>query len=381
MNVVIYIEDGVYPLDFAIPCELLSEVGANVSVVTARPAAVKLSTGLSVEPLTALDSVSNVDLLWVCSAMSVTGIAAEALNKLAELAAQATYLVAVGNAVNALIDAAAITESDVAVSYKSHKKYKKSAVAPSHEMVVSDKNLLTISSHGEILTATLTLLESIYGYSTMTDIAAKHSIKLFSKCALDARTLKKNAKENDKRIAEYGKGKRDAGEAVLYAFDGMRAIDYLAIDAIASQMGYRCHYIADRRGSIKTLRGAYDIVVDDAIQNHRQSELLIIPSGKIDPHMVDQYLIHWLTAICPVSHRVLTVGNAEQLLGVTELLREIDPDVLANLKLGEGKYLMPQHFIDAVRTLFTIAAERDKKLEKRINNFFGFGLTGTIDFS
>ncbi len=380
MKVVIYIEDGVYPLDFAIPFELLSEVGATVSLVSARPAVVKLSTGLLVEPLAALSQVTSADLLWVCSAITTSVTSREALNQLAEISSKATYTVAVGNAVNALIDVSAIADVSVAVSYKSKRKYKKSTVTPSDEMVVWDKNALTVSSHGEILTATLSLIESIFGSAAMTDIAKKYGIASFSKCAIDVRTLKKNAKQNEKCKAEYAKLKRAAGEAVLYAYDNMRAIDYLAIDAIAAQIGYRCHYIADRRGSIKTLRGGYDIVVDDAIQNHRQSELLIIPSGKIDPQMVNQYLIHWLLAICPTSYRVMTVGNAEQLLGVTGLLREIDPDVLANLKLGEGKYMMPRHFIDAMRTLFITAAERDKKLEKRVNNFFGFGLTGTIDF-
>ncbi len=380
MKVVIYIEDDVYPLDFAIPFEMFSQVGADLALVGAHHGVVKLFSGMSIEPKTTLDDVKRADLLWVCGGFAHLVARQDTLNKLIKIAANATYTVAVGNAVNGLIEAGYIRDITASIAYRAKKKYKKSSVIASDEMIVKAGNIWTISGHGEILTATLSLIESIYGYAKMTEIGEYYGIKRFSKRVIEARELKKNGKENAKYLSDFVKPKCDLGPAVLYAYDGMRAIDYLAIDALIGQIGYRCHYIADRRGAIKTLRDGFDIVVDDAIQNHRHSELLVIPSGKIGTHAVDQYLIHWLVAVCPASHRVLTVGNAEQLIGITGLLREIDPDVLANLSLGEGKYMMPAHFIDAMRALLVIAAERGESLQRRIDKFGCFGLTGSIDF-
>ncbi len=383
MKVVIFIENDVYPLDFAIAYELLSQAGADVQLVAEKAGLLTTSTGLNISVKQTLSAVEAVDLLWVCGGFSYSDINVNTLNWLNLMANAAQYKVAICSGVNHLIDADVLQESIVSLNKAGHKKYKKSNLKPTYQSLVDDANVMSVSSHGEILTATLLIIEKFFGAEALATIKNRLDIVDFSKLPQDDRAARKASKENDKYSSRYLKELKKAPQqnnCVLYAYQGMSALDYLTIDAFASHMGYAIQRIADRRGTVETLRGGYSIVVDDAIQNHRKAQLLFVPGGDIDRHMVNQFLIHWFTGICSVSYRIMTTGSAEQLLGITGLLREIDPDVLDNLVLGEGKYMMVANFSEVAHAMLNIAKSDNVKHASQIERFYWLGLSHKLQF-
>ncbi len=384
MKVVIFIENDVYPLDFAIAYELFTQVGAEVQLVAVKTGLLTTSTGLNISVKHALTAVGDVVLLWVCGGVSLSSVDDNTLNWLNLMAHAAKYKVAVCSGVYHLIDAGVLQENAVSLNKAGHKKYKKSNLTLTYQSLVDDNNCITINSHGEVLATTLLIIEKLFGSAVSANTKQHYAIIDFVEQPKDDRQARKMSKENDRYTSRYLKEIKklnDQKSCVLYAYQGMSALDYLTADAFASHIGYTTHRIADRRGTVETLRGGYSIVVDDAIQNHRQAELLAVPGGDIDKHLVNEFLIHWLIGICPSSYRIMTVGSAEQLLGITGLLREIDPDVLDNLKLGEGKYMMVNNFCEAARALLKIAKDENEKHAQQIERFYWSGVSYNIVFN
>ncbi len=54
MKVVIFIENDVYPLDFAIPYELFAQAGAEVQLVAAKAGLLTMATGININVKQAL---------------------------------------------------------------------------------------------------------------------------------------------------------------------------------------------------------------------------------------------------------------------------------------------------------------------------------------
>ncbi len=375
MKVVIFIEENVYPLDFAIPYELFSQAGADVRLVASEPGQLTTATGLNIEVKHGLMPPDTIDLLWVCADIDGNGAATKTLSWLDMMARYAKFSVAVCRAVDYLIEAGVTLNMPLSVNRAAHKKYKGLPLTPSYQTVVKGDSLLTVNSHSAVLQATLLAIEQLFDAAVADDIKNKYDIAGFEAWDEDERAARKFSKLDDKAVSRYLKDMKKPiadNNCVLYAYRGMAAIDYLVADAYASHMGYQIKRIADRRGAIKPAQADYDIVADDAIQNHKQAKLLVVPGGEIDQHVVNQFLVHWFVGICTASYRVMTVGSAEQLLGVTGLLKEIDPDVLANLALGEGKYLLVANFAEVARALQNIDCAENEKRALLTARHFGF---------
>ncbi len=384
MKVVIYVESDVYPLDFAVPYQLFREAGAEVWLVSSQKGPLTTATGAQIFVKHDLLTLDDVDLLWVCAGFSSAQIIdRNTANWLNLMSHTSRYQVAVCNGVYHLIEAGILHDMPISLAERIPKKYKNAQLIQRHEPLLRVDNMMTLNSHAAVWPTALLMIEAICGPIILETVKRRHSISEFSKIERDERALHKYNKASAKYHKRYLKDIKAPNKAqlcVLYAYEGMTAVDFLVVDALASQMGYQIRRIADQRGCVETDDGGYGIVVDEAIQNHRQAQLLAIPGGQIDSHLVDEFLIHWLSAICPPSYRVLAVGNSAQLIGVTGLLREIDPDVLANLALGEGKYLLPQNFSEALRALLHIAKLEDDKRASQIEQFFGFGAIHQIVF-
>ncbi len=377
MKVVIYVEKDVYPLDFAIPYEMFSQAGAEVQLVAADPGQLATATGLTIAVKNGLTTAKDVDLLWVCGSVSSDKIDSSTLTWLNTVAQSAKLTVAICSGVRHLIEAGALRNKTVSLNKEAQKKYKILQLTPLYQSLVRDDNLITANSHGAVFRATLLAIEALFGSAVLADIKSRYAIVDFIEQTNDERIFRKLSKQDDKYNARYLKEIKkvsDDKNCVLYAYAGMSAVDYLVADAFASQMGYKIERIADQRGTVETLRGGYEIVVNAAIQNHRQAKLLFVPGGQIEAHLVNQFLMHWFVGICTASYRVMTVGSAEQLLGVTGLLKEIDPDVLANLALGEGKYMMVAHFVEIARALLNIASAENEKRALLTARHFGFSV-------
>ncbi len=377
MKVVIYVEKDVYPLDFAIPYEMFSQAGAEVQLVSSKRGFITTSTGLNINFRNKLDAVGDVDLLWICGGISESSVDDAMLNWFNIKGQNALLCVAVCNGVNYLIDAGLARKKSLSLNKEGQKKYKLEQLTPLYQSLVKDQHIMTLNSHGEVFRATLLAIEALFDRAVLDDIKSYYAIADLVEKISDERLARKLSKENDKYSNRYFKAlkKPAAGKhCVLYAYQGMAAIDYLVADAFAGHIGYQVHRIADQRGVVETLRGGYSLVVADAIQNHRQAQLLVVPSGKIDSYLANQFLVHWFSGICTASYRVLTVGSAEQLLGVAGLLKEIDPDVLTNSVPGEGKYTLVNHFVAEARALLNIAKSANKKRALLTARHFGFSV-------
>lgn len=389
MNIVIYIEDNVAAQDFALPYELLyGPQDCNVQIVARRAGRLKTLSGLVVEVLHGIDQIEQADVLWVCGAVDRDIALDDPLKQwLVKLATTASYIIGAGSGALILASAGLLDNYQCTFAQRHLKKFKKSPLQYVAKPIVEDGNRLTAALSAQTLALTLRLIERLYNRDYLESLMQRYRFGQCPAPQYSADTLDKAVQKQwlklekgyKKALDHYRKGfKKQASSkaerCVYYMFDGMRAIDLIAADQLISHLPYQRSFIADQKGAVDIAGGGFKLYAEEAIQTHRQARLLVIPGGaSIRAKMESSYATHWLTNICQNSYRVLTVEEGEQLIGITGVLKDVDLEVLDNLSLGEGKYVMAHSFFEAGEALKKIARDDFKFDVTSYQHYFGYG--------
>lgn len=389
MNIVIYIEENVAAQDFAVPYELLyGSRDCAVQVVARRAGRVKTLSGLIVEVPYGIDQIEQADVLWVCGAANREIALDDHLKRwVVKLAAGASYTVGTGTGALILALTGLLDNCQCTFAQRYLKKFKKSSLQYVAKPIVEDGNIFTAALSAQTLALTLRLMERLYDRDYLEPLMQRYHFGQTPAPQYHADTLDKAVqkqwlkleKSYKKALDNYVKGfKKQASSkaerCVYYMFDGMRAIDLIAADQLISHLPYQRSFIADQKGAVDIAGGGFKVHAEDAIQNHRQAHLLVIPGGtRIRAKMESSYVTHWLTSICQNSYRVLTVAEGEQLIGITGVLKNVDLAVLDSLALGEGKYVMTHSFFEAGEALKKIARDDFKFDVTSYQHYFGYG--------
>ncbi len=373
MQIIVYIQSHILDADLGLIHKVVSTLPkTSLTIVGDRAGDYRLLSGLGVRITHSIDDVDFADMLIVLGDEKRTASIDASLKAWLQKISQTAMCVVGLSSGAAYLMQAGVLEGVTFTYPKYHcKPFMKQHQKPQKTRLVNDKKFITTSMPSATLGALYLATEKLYGEHIASTIPFQADIDVQKLCAEDKRLYNGYKAKHAQYIKQLEKNNKKAKySAVIYLFDDMHSIDVFLTTSILSHLPYQLNFIGNASGGVSL--NHFELIADKAIQNFTYSDLLVIGGGEsTNQNIVNEYLTYWMSRIAPASYRVLTIGEGEQTLGVSGALRDVNIDVLNELPLGEGKYLMVDDITQAVESLLRIAQSEFGFKRQSYTTYFG----------
>lgn len=111
-------------------------------------------------------------------------------------------------------------------------------------------------------------------------------------------------------------------KVAILIFDGLTALDAIGpYDVLRQVPGWEVTFVGKEAGEVRTEAGGLGLVADEAIADHPEADVLLVPGGSGQRALhSDQEVLEWLRGIDRGSRRTTSVCTGALLLGAAGLL-------------------------------------------------------------
>ncbi|MCK8060939.1 MULTISPECIES: DJ-1/PfpI family protein [unclassified Fusibacter] len=387
MDVILYISEAFNLMDMTVPYDLFRKMDEiSVKVVGLTKGMVKSEDGISVQVPYGIEDIHHADLLWVCGGDLHSDLFEDqALHKwLKEMSQLSKMAVGVASGSYLLAKAGVLSDVKCTTHPKYHRKLKKLGIPAVKNEFCHDLRYMTTATHGYHYKLVYDCIKTLVDEKTAKEVmpwSGDGPERVFSASDYPEKwsRIKSRQKHFEKHLRKclndkIGKSKNNKVVA-SYLYEGARAIDFVSSFNI---LKHSCQTtivsVGNTKGLVKVEGGGFAIKVDHALQEVKRAYMLLVPGGsRIKEQLSNTYLIHWLANICPTTFRILTIGEGEQIIGVSGVLTEFDPFVEEEMDLLGSKYMMVGSFAKSQDLLLKLLKENHQEVAKNVSFFGAYG--------